>query len=731
MPANFRWRIPLALAVVFFALWHAFPLQKRINLGLDLQGGMHLILKVDTTKVPLEARNQDVTGIALEIIRNRIDQFGVGEPVIQRQGTDHILVQLPGVTDRERALKLIGRTALLEFKLVSESTRLLQRALDGDVPRGHELREDAVGGTYLVELGDALTGSILADAWVEAGQFGMPLVNFRLNREGARQFGRLTGANINRRLAIVLDGIVQSAPVIQSRITDQGQITGKFTREEAGDLTVILRVGALPAPIVVEEERTVGPTLGHDSIVAGLNAIALGAVLVVVFMLAYYWLAGGIAVFVLALNLLMILGGLGYFGATLTLPGIAGMILTLGMAVDANVLIYERIREELRAGRPISPAISTGFEKASSAIVDSNITTLVAALFLYWFGTGPIRGFATTLGIGIAASLFTVLFVSRIVFDFLLGTGRLTRLPMMELIGRTNFYFIGKRYFCWGLSLLALVIGMGAFVLRGNDRYGIDFSGGALQEYRFSEPLEAEDLRATLRKAGLADAVIQQFGAPTEWLIRTPGDTQQGIEDTTNRTREAIYADYDTANPQLVRLERVGPTIGKILRQKAWLAIMWSFAGILLYVAVRFRHFDFGLAALVALVHDVVLATGALCLAQREIDLVVVAGLMTIAGYSVNDTIVVYDRVRENLRLGRKMKFYEIINLSVNQTLARTVLTSLTTLFVVVALFLVGGQVLRNFAFVLIVGFISGVYSTIYIATGFVVMWRHVFKVQT
>lgn len=728
MPKSLQWKVPLTLAVVLFALWNTFPLKERINLGLDLQGGMHLVLKVDTSGLPADVRDQDVTAVALEIIRNRIDQFGVMEPTIQRQGTDHILVQLPGITDRDRALALIGRTALLEFKLVSDSTRLLQRALDGTVPKGFTLAEDAQGVSYLLDDAEVLTGSILSDAWVEAGQMGIPQINFRLNREGARAFGRLTGGNIGKRLAIILDGVVQSAPVVQSRITDQGQVTGRFTREEAGDLSVVLRAGALPAPIIVEEERTVGPTLGRDSIRAGLNAIALGAVLVLVFMLCYYLLAGGIAVFVLALNLLLILGGLGYFGATLTLPGIAGMILTLGMAVDANVLVYERIREELRAGRPLSLAVKTGYDKASSAIVDSNITTLVAALFLYWFGTGPIRGFATTLGIGILASLFTVLFVSRIIFDILLSNRNFKKLPMLGFIKDTKIDFIGKRYICWGFSLLAIVVGMSAFVMRGDQRYGIDFTGGALQEWRFDQPMEAEALRETLAEVGLGDAVIQRFGSPTEWLIRTPGDTEEGIAETTRLSRSAIEAAYGEANPQLMRLERVGPTIGKILRQKAWLAILWSFLGIMLYVTVRFRHFDFGIAALVAMVHDVVIAVGALCLIGQEIDLITVAALMTIAGYSVNDTIVVYDRVRENMRLGRKLKFPEIVNLSINQTLSRTVLTTFTTLLVVTALYFSGGEVLRNFAFVLLVGFVSGIYSTVYIATGFVVMWRQTFK---
>ena len=728
MPASFRWRVPLVLAVIAFAAWFAFPLSKRINLGLDLQGGMHLVLKVDAAQAPPEARTQDITGVALEIVRNRIDQFGVREPLIQRQGTDHILVQLPGITDRERALKLIGQTALLKFQLVAESPRLLDQALDGQAPAGFALAEDEAGTPYLLETDGALTGGILSDAYVEAGELGLPEVSFRLNREGARAFGRLTGANINRRLAIVLDGVVQSAPVIQSRITDAGRITGQFTREEAHDLAIVLRAGALPAPIVIEEERTVGPTLGRDSIRAGVTATVVGGILIIAFMAGYYLLAGLVAIGALVLNLLLILGGLGYFQATLTLPGIAGMILTLGMAVDANVLIYERIREELRAGRPLSLAIDAGYEKAFSAILDSNLTTLIAAVFLYWFGTGPIRGFATTLSIGIIASMFTAIFVTRLVFDFLLGLGTLKRLPMLHLIGQTRFDFLGKRRLYYAASFLVVAVGVASFVMRGNERYGLDFTGGLLQEYRFAQPAGADALRATLDKVGLGDALIQQFGSPTEWLIRTPDDTDAEIEQTTTLTREALMSDYAEANPERVRLERVGPTVGKILQQKAWLAIGWSLLGIMLYVAVRFKHVDFGAAGVVALAHDVVVATGALCLLGRSIDFITVAALMTIAGFSINDTIVIYDRVRENLRTHRKLSLAEVINLSVNETLARTLLTSLTVIFEVLALYFFGGEVLRDFSLCLLVGFISGVYSTVYIASALVVTWRRLFE---
>ncbi len=728
MPKSLQWRIPLVLVVIGVSCYFSFPLEKRINLGLDLQGGMHLVLKVDMDKVPPEARGKDVTGVALEVIRNRIDQFGVREPLIQRQGENHILVQLPGVTDRERALKLIGQTALLEFQLVSENQRLAEQAKEGNVPAGFRFAEGERGESFLLDTKDTLTGAILSGADVEPGDLGLPEVSFRLNKQGAKTFGVLTGSNINRRLAIVLDGKVQSAPVIQSRITDQGRITGRFTREEANDLAIILRAGALPAPIVIEEERTVGPTLGRDSIRAGLMATAVGGALILVFMIGYYLTAGLIAVVALLLNLLLILGGLGYLHATLTLPGIAGMMLTLGMAVDANVLIYERMREELRAGRPLSLAISAGYDKAFSAIFDSNFTTVIAALFLYWFGTGSIRGFATTLTIGLVASMFTAIFVTRIIFDLLLGLGTLKRLPMLQFIGTTKIDFIAKRKICYLLSLLVLGSGMTAFVVRGNNRYGIDFTGGLLQEYRLSEPVSADQLRATLNKVGLGAATIQQFGSQTEWLIRTPDDTDAEIAQTTSRTQEALRSDYDALNPERLRLERVGPTVGANLRQKAWFAIAWSMVGIMLYVAVRFKQFDFGAAGVIALIHDVIVAAGILCLLGRQIDMIVIAALLTIAGFSINDTIVIYDRLRENVRLHRKLGLIELINLSINETLSRTLLTSLTVIFEVVALYFFGGEVLRDFSICLLAGFISGVYSTVYIASALVVTWRRMFQ---
>lgn len=717
MPRDLRWKVPLIIGVILWACWYTFPLKERIRLGLDLQGGMHLILGVDVAKLPPEAR-ADAPARALEVIRNRIDQFGVSEPVIQRQGEHHIVVQLPGITDRERALNLIGRTAQLELKLVADDPRLVDQAIAGSVPLGYELLRDDQGQPLLLEREASLTGSALVDARVEFGDYGLPEVDFQLNAEGARKFATLTGANIGRRLAILLDNKVLSAPVIQSRISDRGRISGRFTREEAADLAISLRAGALPAPIVIEEERTVGPTLGQDSVRAGVRATLIGGGLVVAFMAVYYLFAGVVAVVALALNLLLILGALGYFHATLTLPGIAGIILTLGMAVDANVLIYERIREELKTGRPLKMAIRAGYDKAFSAILDSNVTTLIAAALLFQFGTGPIRGFGVTLMIGLFASMFTAIIVTRTIFELLQSWGLLKGLPMLHLIGETKMDFIGKRAICYALSGLAIVAGAAAFLMRGEAAYGIDFRGGQIQEYRFAQPASVETVRQALAQVGLADANIQSFAnSPRDLLIRTQGESAVQVQ-------QALKTALPDNSAETLRIEQVGPAVGKDLRQRALLSIVWAMAGILGYVAFRFRHFDFGLAGIIALIHDVVIAVAALALTQREMSLTIVAALLTIAGYSINDTIVIYDRVRENLRTARKTMLAEVINLTVNQMLGRTLLTSLTVLLTVLSLLFFGGEVLGDFAFVMLVGLISGVYSTVYIASAFVITWR-------
>jgi len=523
---NISWRWVLVVAVIVTALVYVLPTlnptlwpYKKINLGLDLQGGMHLVLEVDTDKavestverISHELRSQlkkerirhrgisriegsriavnlrdqkhidafeklldkEFKGLrilsratqddiftlvmdlpdrevdqikklaaeqALETIRNRIDQFGVSEPDIRQQGEKRILIQLPGVKDTQRAKDLIGRTALLEFKLLDEDHDI-NSALQGDIPAGSEIlyetREDSatqreIKRPYLIKKQTLLTGAHLTDAKVQIdSQYNEPYVSLNFDKKGGRDFARITEANVKKRLAIVLDKKVYSAPVIQEKITGgQARITGSFTTEEAHDLAIVLRAGALPAPVNILEERTVGPSLGSDSIRKGLISMYIGGFLVVLFMVIYYKGSGLIADFALILNILLIAGGLAGFQATLTLPGIAGIILTIGMAVDANVLIFERIREEMRIGKTPRAAVDAGYDRATLTILDANVTTLIAALVLFQFGTGPVKGFAVTLSLGVLSSLFTALILTRLIFDYFLINRKIKRLSI-------------------------------------------------------------------------------------------------------------------------------------------------------------------------------------------------------------------------------------------------------------------------------------------------------------
>jgi SecD/SecF fusion protein len=475
----------------------------------------------------------------------------------------------------------------------------------------------------------------------------------------------------------------------------------------------------------IEEERTIGPLLGQDSINRGIKASMIGGAAVLIFMAFYYLLAGLISDIALLLNLLMILGGLGMLpvlfpgiSATLTLPGIAGIALSLGMAVDANVLINERIREELAAGKALRSAVANGYSRAFSAIFDSNVTTLIAAFLLFQFGTGPIRGFAVTLSIGLIASLFTAVVVTRTIFEMLLGLGLLKNsLPMLRLIKETKIDFIAKRWIFYCLSIAVILAGFFSYLKKGQEAYGIDFAGGQLQEYSFRSAPEIDKIRQAMKDLGLQDASLQQFkDNPRVILIRTKEDKSEALT-------EKLKSLFPQEDIQVLRIERVGPVAGKHLKAKAIKALFWSLAGILFYVAFRFKHFNFALAGVIALFHDVAVAMGFLSMTGRPIDLLSVTAFLTIAGYSINDTIVIYDRVRENARLFRKLSLKELINLSVNQTLSRTILTSFVTLLVVAAILFYGGEVLSNFAFTLFVGFISGVYSTVFIASPLVLAW--------
>lgn len=717
--------MPLVAAVVAVSLFYAIPpfntapgkTDGKIKLGLDLQGGMHLILRVDTSKLEGKAKD-DASGRAMEIIRNRIDQFGVSEPSIQMEGADRIVVQLPGVTDRERALALLGKTALLEFKVVSEDKEKLKEALAGKVPAGHKLYKSDEAGEYLLEDKVLLTGKYITNAAVNfESQFNEPVVSLEFNPEGAKIFSEVTGAYVGQRLAIVLDDKVQSAPVINEKIpSGRAQISGRFNYDSANDLAIALRAGALPAPIIVEEERSVGPSLGKDSVDQGIRASAVGFAAVVAFMALYYLMAGFVANFALLLNILIILAALSYFHATLTLPGIAGTVLTIGMAVDTNVLIFERIREELALKKPMSASLNAGYHKALSAILDSNLTTLITAAILYFMGSGPIKGFALTLSIGLVASMFTGIFVTRAIFDLMLAKGSLKNMRMLQFLRKTpNLDFLKVRKFCYIASIAVILAGMFAFVKRGDDMYGVEFTGGSFQEYGFKNPISIEQIRKSLSEIGYGTATIQKVGGTNEIMIRTAQGSEKPIA-------EKFKKDFPGNPYEVLRLENMGPVVGGEMKTKAMWAMALSLLGIWLYVVYRF-DFRFAFGGILALFHDGLATIGIVALSGREFSIPVFAAVLTILGYSTNDTIVIFDRIRERRRMGLKESFEQSINTSVNQTLSRTILTSSTVFMVVLALFFFGGEVINDFAFTMLVGLIFGSYSTVYIAAPVLVEW--------
>ncbi len=727
MDKYFKWKLLVITGVIGLSIYFMYPPQEKIHLGLDLKGGMHLLLQVETEKIP-EKQREGAIERATEIIKNRIDQFGVREPYITRQGKNQIVVQLPGLTDQDRARDIVAKTAHLEFKLVSDDEKVIKDALAGTVAPGFEVKqmeeEGRLADTLVLEAEPVLTGDKLTNASVGFDNYGQSIVEVQFDKEGATIFDAVTFKNIGRRLAIVLDGKVHSAPVIRDRIpSGRGQISGNFTVQQASDLALVLKAGALPAPVKIIEQRTVGPTLGQDSIRSGIYASVGGAVFVVLFMSAYYLFSGVVASFAVLLNLLILMGAMGLMGQSLTLPGIAGIILTMGMAVDANVLINERIREERQLGKAIRSVISAGYHKAFSAILDSNATTVLSALILLWFGAGPLRGFAITLSIGLTASMFTAIYVTRLIFDYFTRERREINLRMLSLIPEPKIDWIQKRWIGYTISGVLTTLGIFAIVVKGPHQLGLDFTGGTVQEIHLNKDIDLGKVRGALAKAGLSEAQLQYYGRPEEKniLIRTKSESTKTIQ-------QALTDLLGQRQSEIRRSESVGPAASRDLFSKALKAIGLSLLGILVYLGWRFQ-FWYALSAIIALLHDVIVALGIFLLTGREFSLTIVAAVLTIIGYSVNDTIITLDRIREDVKIYRKEEFSKIVTKSINQTFSRTVLTTSTTLFGVLALLLFGGPAINDFAFILLIGFSSGVYSTIFVAGPLLVQWMKKKKV--
>ena len=731
----------LMLLLVVSSIFTIWPPQKKIALGLDIQGGTSFLIR-------LKGGDKEVTkGMldqAVEVIRKRIDTFGVSEPIISPVANDRILVQIPGLDTAkiQEARDQLSRVAKLEFRLVYPDNGERLREIDEGkqvippeyrietyklspegAPMTNEYGEAVAGAKeksreerLLVKKKADLSGERVSSAGASYERDGW-VVHLRFDSEGAKKFGDITAAHIHHRFAIVLDGVIQSAPVIQDAIYGgDAQITGRFTEEEARGLASVLE-NPLQTPVSIEEERSVSPTLGLDSIRASILAGLVGLAITLVCVGVYYKIPGLIANLALIINLILLVGALTMFHFVLTLPGIAGIILTIGLSVDANVLIYERLREEMALGKSLKVALNTAYEKAFSSIFDANVTTLITAAILFWKATGPVKGFAIALTLGILASLFTALIVGRNCLGWFVDTGRLKRISMLHLISAQNINFLGKGFIACMCSLALLLACAFAFYQRGERNFGVDFRGGDLITLSAPGKIDIGQIRGALKPIGLADASIQestQVGR-SYITVRTPLNTSDKVE-------KQVMQTLPNSGFRVEGSERVGALVGGELAKNSLIALGLGILGILIFVTFRFE-LAFAVGAIVALLHDVLMTVGMFSLLGRELTLTMIGAVLTIAGYSINDTIVVYDRIREGLASGRRGTIEEIMNSSINQTLSRTILTSTVTLIPILCLFFFGGAVLRDFSLAIIIGVIVGTYSSIFIASPIVLWW--------
>jgi SecD/SecF fusion protein len=717
----------------------------RIKLGIDLQGGTSFLVEMDTnvlystsTNHSEQARSEMASAAldqAIEVLRKRIDRFGVAEPIIQPAGGNRILIQLPGLSqsDKDSAREQITKSAYLEFRMVADDSAEILRNGDPIPPDCEVLKQQEVSQnneTHVEQVvvkktaENGLAGDIIKNAMVVRGNLGEPQIDFELTDDGAVKFGEVTKNNIGHRLAIVLDHELYSAPTIQSPImTGNGQITGSYTIETAMELANVLQ-NPLKAPLHIVSTSDVSATLGQDAISSGIKAAIFGVLFVSLFMLGYYLIAGLAANVALITNVIILLGVMCSVGTTFTLPGIAGGVLTVGMAVDANVLIYERIREELAKGKSLRGAIDAGYARAFGTIFDSHVTTLISSIILIFMGTGEIKGFGVTLTIGVAASLFTALVVTRLIFNFLVDRNLIKSLVMFHIIRTAKIDFMKIATPLAIATTLFTVVSLGYGISRGSQMFGIDFRGGDSTLFSFSKEIKEipiSDVRDAL-PAGEKDAQIQyQKGDSVETLNVTSSSGSS------SKVESALKEKFPQAKFVVVGQMQVGATLGLEIRQSAVIASLLAMFGILVYVAFRYE-FSFAVAAVIAVLHDVLFAIGAYCIATavsgRLFNATVVAAVLTIIGFSINDKIVIFDRIREDLKLGMRGTFKEIINHALNQTLSRTIITSGTVLIATGCLYIWGGGVINDFAFTFLVGIVVGTYSSIYIASAIVLKWH-------
>jgi len=779
---------------------------------------------------------------SFNILRTRVDKFGVNQPNIQRvKGTGRIQIELPGVDNPDRVRKLLQGQAKLEFwevwrqdefgpflaqldqalaaKEASEKTttgatatattdttkatatagdstslasQLAKKSANDTASKATaaaakqgsplarlftmpgalgvnvrdtarvnalmasqearavlppnltflwDVKPKAIEGQEYLELyairksrdGVApLGGEVVSDARQDYDQNGRPEVSMQMNPTGGRKWQKLTGANIGRQVAIVLDDNVYSAPNVQSEIAGgNSSISGSFTIEEAQDLANVLKAGKLPAPTRIVEEAVVGPSLGQEAINQGLYSSLAGLVIIMIFMGLYYGKAGLVADVALLFNMFLILGVLAQFGTALTLPGIAGMVLTIGMSVDANVLIFERIREELDHGLTVKDAINKGYARAFTAIFDSNVTTMLIAIILGFFGTGPVQNFAITLGIGVLTSFLSAVYVSRLIIEWLTKDKETTSISFSTPISRglfknLNFDIVGKRKIAYIFSTVVIVIGFVLMAVQGGPNLGVDFRGGRSYVVDFNKAEVASDVRESLTDDFKgAGTEVKTFGNPNRLRITTgylANDESVAADKQVEQALLTGLKQYGADNPQIRSTSKVGATIADDIKTTSVLSLGLTLLGIFVYVLFRFEKWQYSMAAVIALFHDALLVIAAFPIARLfglnyEMDQVFVAAVLTVIGLSMNDTVVIYDRIREYLRENPNLTFAQVVNPALNSTFSRTMITFTTVFLVVFVLYIFGGETLRSFSFSMIIGIIFGTYSSLFIAT--------------
>ncbi|MDR3305422.1 MAG: protein translocase subunit SecD [Clostridiales Family XIII bacterium] len=701
--------IAFVWVVTVVGIGPAGPIQDKIKLGLDISGGVYVVLEAQTAATGSEL--QGLMEQTQAVIDQRVNEMGLAEPVITIEGDKRIRVELPGVDDPEQAIQTIGTTAQLSFKLADGTV-----ALEGNEVSGSTVQQDSEHGGYLITL----------EFTPEGGQDFYDATAKAYNREVAEPFfsTEITSAN---QIAIVLDDEILSAPSVDNGAISGGSAvitrSGGFDQEYAIQVSTLIRAGALPVELAEVESSAIGATLGIEALQNSLIGGLIGILLVFVLMIAMYRFMGVGATLALLLYIPLIPWIIVGLGGVLTLPGIAGVILSIGMAVDANVIIFSRIKDEVAEGKTIRVSVNTGFRKAIATILDAQITTLIAGVVLYQLGTGPVKGFALTLVIGILVSLFTALAITNIyvrTFSESLFLVKHGLLGMREGGGvqgtrlSRRFNFMKNRKVFYIVTAVILVVGIGLGVGRGFN-LGIDFTGGTMMQIDLGRTVATEEVRDTLAKNGITDADIVSAGASNESVIVK---TTQAL---TSADREAIMAsfaeDYDGVTEEsLQTFEQFGPSVGKMLTDNAIRAVLIAIALMLVYIIIRFR-LRLGIAAIITTFHDVAIMVAMYGLFQLTINNPFIAAILTVVGYSINDTIVIFDRIRENLGGMRRQPLDTIIDTSVNQTLVRSIMTSLTTIVAIMALIFLGGDSIRQFAIPLVIGIITGTLSSIFIAS--------------